>query len=128
MIFRYFYLDEMGLLSLHAQLNHRELVELSVSNEDVTWRKSGWSAALKAVFGVSVERTEEIKEAVSRKFGLPTENLLNEVQASLRTRVSRIRKKKTRASKSWRGWRFRRLTHLNNRLKRFSLSQVSRVA
>lgn len=84
MIFRYFYLDEMGLLSLHSQLNHQELVEFSVSNEDDTSRKSGWSAALKAVFGVSGETTEEVKEAVSRKFRLRTENLLNEIQASLR--------------------------------------------
>jgi hypothetical protein len=86
MMFRYFYLDEMGMLSHHAQLNHQELVELSVSTEDGTSRKSGWSAALKAVFGASGETTEAVKEAVSRKFRLRTENMLNEIQASLRAR------------------------------------------
>lgn len=86
MIFRYFYLDEMGVLSLHAQLNHYELLEHSVASEDGTSRKSGWSAALKAVFGVSGETTQEVKEAVSRKFRLRAENMLKEIQASLRAR------------------------------------------
>ncbi|MCL4181552.1 MAG: hypothetical protein KJ072_27920 [Verrucomicrobia bacterium] len=86
MMFRYFYLDEMGLLSLHAQLNHQELVEHTVSTEDGTSSKLGWSAALKAVLGASGETTEEVKEVVSHKFRLRTENMLNEIRASLRAR------------------------------------------
>ena len=74
------------MLSLHAQLNHQEMVEHSVSTENGTSIKSGWSAALKAVFGVSSETTEAIRESVSQKFRLRTENMLTEIQASLRAR------------------------------------------
>lgn len=84
MLLRFFYLDEPGLLSLHAQLNHQELTEFSVSNEDDTSRKSGWNVSLKSILGLSGETTEEAREATSRKFRLRAENLLNEIQASLR--------------------------------------------
>src|ERR1017187_8410691 len=54
-------------------------------------------------------------------------------QRSARTRlpcasISKTRKKKTAASNNWRWWRFERLTILNNRFERFTLSQASGFA
>lgn len=84
MILRYFYLDEIGLTSLHAQLNHREITEHSTSAEDGTSRKFGWTGALQTIFGVNGETASAIKETVSSKFRLRAENMLTEITASLR--------------------------------------------
>ena len=87
---RYFYLDEMGLASLYAQLHHREIVETTESNEGETSRNIGWSAALKNFFGIAIgtsgDSTEAAKEAITQRFRLRAENMLHEIQASLKAR------------------------------------------
>jgi hypothetical protein len=84
-LLRYFYIDELGLASLHAQLTHGEVTESVLSSEHTDEKKRSLKLNFLSLIGAAdMEGAQSAKEAMIRKLRLRAENRLREICASLR--------------------------------------------
>jgi hypothetical protein len=84
-LFRFFYIDESGLASLHAQLVHGEIGESTIATEHTHADKKSLKLSFFSLFGAADwEGARAAKEATTRKLKARAENMLTEICASLR--------------------------------------------
>ena len=84
-LLRYFYIDELGLTSLHAQLTHGEVTESVTTTEHTNTDKKSLKLSFLSLIGAAdMECAHAAKEAMTRKLRLRAGNMLREISASLR--------------------------------------------